>query len=152
MLDLVERLAEYLQRSGEIEEFERRSARRRAGLWLGEIRRRLGLTQAMVAERMGVSQRRVSAIENGEIGRPSCRSPLSRPMQKRSAGTWIWLVDVEGEHIAGAEKRPDALALLNLYGVDDPALRDDEVILYPRGEWNALLKGVNNGEFDFFAE
>jgi hypothetical protein len=27
---------------------------------------------------------------------------------------------------------------------------DAEVIVYTRGEWEAFLKGVRNGEFDFF--
>lgn len=93
-------LAEIFNDPGEIEEIERRSARRRAGLRLGEIRRRLGLTQTTVAERMGVSQRRVSAIENGEV---SVVQVSTLAAYAEALGGHLDLaVDVEGEHIAVA--------------------------------------------------
>jgi DNA-binding XRE family transcriptional regulator len=91
-------LAEIFSDPGEIEEIERRSARRRVGLRLGEIRKRLGLTQATVAARMGVSQRRVSAIENGELSVVQISTLAA--YAEALGGHLDLAVDVEGERLA----------------------------------------------------
>ncbi|MEO3782992.1 helix-turn-helix domain-containing protein [Actinocorallia sp. B10E7] len=66
MANKADPLAEFLS-PAELAEVERRSARLRAGLRLGELRKRLGFTQEQVAGRMGITQRRVSAIETAAL-------------------------------------------------------------------------------------
>ncbi|WP_106398401.1 helix-turn-helix domain-containing protein [Actinocorallia populi] len=90
-------LAEIFDEPGEIEEIERRAARRLVGLRLGEIRKRLGLTQREVAERMGVSQRRVSAIETGtlDVVRVSTLASYAEAL----GGALDIAIEIDGRHL-----------------------------------------------------
>ncbi|MEO3783379.1 helix-turn-helix domain-containing protein [Actinocorallia sp. B10E7] len=90
-------LAAIFDEPGEIEEIERRAARRLVGLRLSEIRKRLGLTQCEVAEHMGVTRRRVSAIETGtlDVVRVSTLASYAEAL----GGALDIAIDIRGRHL-----------------------------------------------------